>query len=472
MRSQREKTIAKAKLSVVRPSGFRETFAETFGGETLRAVLLFGALLGVLVFLTVQLIFRELDIKVLTDRLDLGRAEANRIAASVAEIGWDGVSVDFSRIRAQEQVISFLIRERLGMREFVHHVEIIDRFGIRQIFVLLPFPGEEPAPSAPDLSFPDSWPQSGEQVVTAPIPRSEGAVRLGVAPEPILKNLGELRASLRRKIVLAATLAVGVLFAGLFYVLHLIRKNRALEHSRRSAERASYVGLLASGLAHEIRNPLNAMNMNLQMLEEELHALPGMAEGECAELLDSTKSEIKRLEGLVNNFLAYARPAQPRFESADLNSVVSEVARFLEIDFRQHQVELRLDLEPLLPPVELDATQFKQALMNLLVNARQVLKRGGRVLVRTRAGMGGEVVVEVEDDGPGIPAGLRERIFEVFFSSRGGGTGLGLPIARQIIERHGGKIEVESTEGNGSTFRMHLPRHHADGAPAATAASR
>jgi signal transduction histidine kinase len=243
----------------------------------------------------------------------------------------------------------------------------------------------------------------------------------------------------------------------------LIRKNRNLEQARQSAARASYVGLLASGLAHEIRNPLNAMNMNLQMLEEELHARNGPPEGEQAELLESTKSEIKRLERLVNNFLTYARPAQPRFESKDLNIVAREVIRLLEVDFRQHGVELRTDLEPLLPRVETDEAQFKQALINLMVNARQVLKDGGHVTIRTRAGSKGEAVLEVEDDGPGIPPDSRERIFEVFYSSRGGGTGLGLPIARQIVERHGGTIELDSEVGKGTTFRIRLPRHHQRG---------
>ncbi len=455
----------------MRTPGFRDTFVETFGGETLRAVLLFGTFLGVLVFLAVQLTFRELDLKVLLERLDLGRVEAQRIASAVADIGRDGAAVDFSRIRAQQETIVFLIRERLGGRLFIRHVEIVDRFGIRQLFVSNPPAGEGSRP-VPDLSFPDSWPRVGEQIVEAPIQGGEGTVRLGVAAQPMLEELSVLRASLRRKIAIAATLAVAVLFAGLFYVLHLIRKNRALEQSRRSAERASYVGLLASGLAHEIRNPLNAMNMNLQMLEEELQAAIPIAPGESAELLESTKSEIKRLEGLVNNFLAYARPAPPRFETQDLNAIVGEIARFLEGDFRQHHVELRLDLEPLLPPVELDDTQFKQALMNLLVNARQVLKNGGRVVVRTRAGVGGDIVVEVEDNGPGIPEGLRDRIFEVFYSSRGGGTGLGLPIARQIVERHGGTIEVDSVEAQGSTFRMRLPRHHVSSAPVGASAVR
>ncbi len=98
---------------------------------------------------------------------------------------------------------------------------------------------------------------------------------------------------------------------GFFYVLFLLRKNRRLEQARQSADRASYVGLLASGLAHEIRNPLNAMNMNIQMLEEELAGTPYADGAEYAELFESTKSEIKRLERLVNNFLAYARPARP-----------------------------------------------------------------------------------------------------------------------------------------------------------------
>jgi signal transduction histidine kinase len=262
-------------------------------------------------------------------------------------------------------------------------------------------------------------------------------------------------------VILAAALALAVLVAGFFYVLYLLRKNRRLEHARQSAARASYVGLLASGLAHEIRNPLNAMSMNLQMLEEELPTGNGPEQAELGELLESTKSEIKRLESLVNNFLAYARPSRPRFESRNLNTVVREVLKFLDVDFRQSRVELHSDLEPLLPDTEIDDTQFKQALLNLLVNARQVLPEGGSVTVRTRAGARGEIVLEVEDNGPGIPPETRERIFEVFYSSRGGGTGLGLPIARQIIERHGGTIQLQSEEGRGTRFTIRLPRHHA-----------
>jgi len=148
--------------------------------------------------------------------------------------------------------------------------------------------------------------------------------------------------------------------------------------------------------------------------------------------------------------------------------VVSEVIRFLGVDFRQSEVELQADLEPLLPTVEIDETQFKQALINLLVNARQVLHEGGCVTVRTRAGSSGEAIIEIEDNGPGVPAEMRDRVFEVFYSSRGGGTGLGLPIARQIVERHGGTIELQSTTGKGTTFRISLRRRHRPSAAPAT----
>jgi signal transduction histidine kinase len=277
----------------------------------------------------------------------------------------------------------------------------------------------------------------------------------------LLPELHELQRSLQIKIAIATAAAAAVLVLGFIYVLFLIRRNRRLEQSRQSAARASYVGLLASGLAHEIRNPLNAMNMNLQMLEEELHGLPALDDGDFAELLDSTKGEIKRLESLVNNFLQYARPSPPRCEAHDVNEAVGEVLRFLELDFKRSSIDLRSTLEPLLPTVELDETQFKQALINLLVNARQVLPPGGHVHVVTRPGSHGEVVLEVRDDGPGIPPETRERIFEVFYSSRGGGTGLGLPIAKQVIEQHGGTIELESVVGEGTTFRIRLPRHQA-----------
>jgi len=389
--------------------------------------------------------------------LDLGTREARTIASAVASLGRDGRSIDFSRVRDQEEQLRDLIYERFATRYFIHHVEILDRFGVRQFFLARD-------PESPDLPLqgevPADWPASGGYVARAPLQGAEGEVKVGLDAGPVLDQLEELSDSLLRKIAVATALAVGVLAIGLFYILRLVRKNRRLEQARESAARASYVGLLASGLAHEIRNPLNAMNMNLQMLEEELMGVAD-AGGDYAELLDSTKREIKRLDRVVNNFLSYARPTKPTFVSCDLNAVVQQVILLLQGDFKRKGVALESDFESLLPAVELDETQFKQALINLLVNARQVLEEGGRVDVRTRPGAGGDVILEIEDNGPGIPADAHDRVFEVFYSRRGGGTGLGLPIARQNVERHGGRIELDSVEGRGTIFRIHLPRRHA-----------
>ncbi len=444
------------------------------GREILRALLIFGTLFVTLSGIAIHLSFRELDLKVLMSRLDLGSDEAERIADVVSALGRNEGGIDFGQLREKREALRNVIQERIGSRPFMLFVEVRDRFGAQVVFV----PRDpEPLVLAPDQVPPPALPGEPQEFVTtvrlgqgaAP----EGEVRVGIAQDAYRQRLAELRRSLRIRVAIAAACGIGVLVLGLIYVIYLIRKNRGLEQSRLAAERRSYVGLLASGLAHEIRNPLNAMNMNLQMLEEELRGLPGMDAADHAELLESTKSEIKRLERLVNNFLAYARPSEPNFEPCDLNNVIREVARFLQADFQQSRVELTFD-EGMLPVVELDETQFKQALMNLLVNARQVLRGGGKVTVRSRMDERGDVTIEVEDDGPGIPEDARERVFEVFYSSRGGGTGLGLPIARQIVERHGGAIEVADRQGAGTTFVIRLPRRHARGevpSPAAQASS-
>jgi len=425
---------------------FRHIFTSPGWGETVRAFLIFGILLLVLIGVIAQLAFKELGFSVISEQLELVRGEARSIARTVSRIGNDGGSIDFSQIRNNEAALRSFIEERFARRFFLHHVEIRDRFGVRQLFFSREPRASDRHPPLGGSVLPSDWPWPGEQIVRVPLGRAEGEVRVGLSSEPVIEELEQMQNALRIKVAVASALALGVFVVGFFYVFHLVRKNRLLEQARQSAARASYVGLLASGLAHEIRNPLNAMNMNLQMLEEELQGLP-LDDADFAELLESTNSEIKRLERLVNNFLAYA---------------------LLGVDFKQSEVELRADLEPLLPTVEIDETQFKQALINLLVNARQVLDAGGRVTVRTRAGSGGEAIVEIEDNGPGIAAEMQDRVFEVFYSSRGGGTGLGLPIAKQIVERHGGTIELQSAEGEGTTFRISLRRRHRPPAQTAT----
>ena len=460
-----------------RAFNFRDLFVSPGMGETVRAFSIFGVLLLGIVGIGGELASRDLSLNMLRQRFNLGQMAAVNLAQEVALLGREGNRITSARLWKNQERLRRLMETRIEESPIIRHLEIRDRFGVRLVFVGPEPPrlGRPPTPRG-ERVLPGGLPRLNERIIQVRLQpegqRAAGEIRLGISQEALQQELLGLRRALWIKVAVAGVLALGILVLGLLYVLHLIRKNRNLEQARQSAARASYVGLLASGLAHEIRNPLNAMSMNLQMLEEELHEHPELLQEDSGEMLESTKMEIKRLERLVNNFLTYARPARPRLESKDLNLVVREVIRLLDADFRQSRVELAADLEPLLPDVETDEAQFKQALINLLVNARQVLEDGGRVTVRTRAGSKGEVVLEVSDDGPGIPEEARERIFEVFYSSRGGGTGLGLPIARQVIERHGGTIEVASVEGQGTTFRVRLPRHAQRPAEPAAAQAR
>ncbi len=430
------------------------------GGETVRAYLLFGFLLLILLGIAGQLAFRESRLKAVTSRLDLVRHEAQLIAEAVVRIGGEGGSINFSLVRKNADMLKNFIYERLSQRDVIHHVEIIDRFGICQLLVTArPKSGRSALRFTSDV-IPLEWPEGSGQVVTVPLAGAEGEVRVGLFSTAVLSELERIRRSLRVKVGMAAALAVAVLVAGFFYVLYLIRKNVSLERSRQSAERAADMGRMAQNLVHEIRNPLNAMNMNLQMLQEEMKGHPDLKDEDWGELLQDTMRDIQRIENLAQGVLNYSRSAEPNFEERDINAIIMEVVRLLEVDFRRTGVNLVTALQPLLPHGDVDEKQLKQVMMNLLVNANQVLSADHRVTVRTRPGSKGEIVIEVIDDGPGMAPEVKERIFELFYSRRGGGTGLGLPIAKQIIERHGGTIQVDSIRGRGTTFTIRLPRRH------------
>ena len=281
--------------------------------------------------------------------------------------------------------------------------------------------------------------------------------QVGVPSDLIEERIKDLRRDLQMKLWVGAGIAVLILLVAFLYVLRLLHRTRQLEAQAQMDDRLAFVGALAAGLAHEIRNPLNVLSMNLQMLEEELGGRSLGETGDARLFLAALQGEIRRLSNLVNNFLTYARPHQAHFESKDLNSILHDLCAFMHPEFENRKLHLKQDLSPYLPPVDLDEGLIRQAVMNILINATQVLKEGGTVRVASTVAPQGEVLVAIEDDGPGISRADQDRIFEVFFSNRGGGTGLGLPIAARILQAHGGTIAVESELGKGTTVTISLP---------------
>ncbi|MEQ8762929.1 MAG: ATP-binding protein [Planctomycetota bacterium] len=213
---------------------------------------------------------------------------------------------------------------------------------------------------------------------------------------------------------------------------------------------------LAGGLVHEIKNPLSTMNMNLQLLLEDWEGGDSPKEQRTLKKIRILQKEVKRLEGILDDFVRFTRGHRIETEPVPVAALLHELVDFYSPEAAKNGVGVQLSLEPDLPPVEVDRDYLKQALLNLLLNATQAIGRQGQIVLRARRD-GDFVAIEVIDDGPGIPPDKLGRIFEAYFSTRRGGSGLGLPLARRIIEEHGGTLTVESEVGQGTDFTIRLP---------------
>jgi signal transduction histidine kinase len=221
-------------------------------------------------------------------------------------------------------------------------------------------------------------------------------------------------------------------------------------------ERLATVGKMAAMITHEVRNPLSAIGLNTELLEEEINDLDGdtaEARGLCREI----NTEVDRLTQITETYLQFARLPQPKLHPEDLDQLVARAAQFVEEEMATSHVEIALDLAGDLPAIDIDHAQVRQALLNLMRNSAEALgDDGGRIEVATRAS-GDRVELRVSDNGPGIPTDVLGQLFEPFFTTKEGGTGLGLALTQQIIREHGGSIEVESAVGEGATFVVSLP---------------
>jgi signal transduction histidine kinase len=221
-------------------------------------------------------------------------------------------------------------------------------------------------------------------------------------------------------------------------------------------KQGSFIETIAAGIAHEIRNPLNALQINLQILEQEIRERIAESDARVYEVLSKISSELASLDNFVAEFLRFARPPKLKIETVQVRQLLADIVTFLGPQFRDRQVSLRLVVGERCRSVAADSFQLKLAILNLLLNALQATPAGGQVTIDGQSS-DDTVLIEIRDTGEGMPAERLDRVFDVFFTTREGGTGLGLPISKRIIDEHGGSIALVSEVGSGTTARIILP---------------
>jgi signal transduction histidine kinase len=238
-----------------------------------------------------------------------------------------------------------------------------------------------------------------------------------------------------------------------------VQAERLLERQ----EKLATLGTLTAGIAHEIRNPLTSLKARLYTLEKHLQTMPAARKD-----TDIISAEISRLERIVQDALSFARPADPKLEPLAADTLLREVQGLMSISLESRAVQVVVESNSGLH-VRADSGHLKQVLINLVHNGADAIVGAGTVTLRARAArasLGGRetdaVVLEVTDTGKGIPPEVEKRLFDPFFSTKETGTGLGLPIAARIVEKHGGVLQYQTRLGHGTTFGVVLPRENRD----------
>jgi signal transduction histidine kinase len=433
-----------------------------------RRLLIGSILLGLFVLCDVGLfgwlLFRSLSEREISRVLLETRGEAENLAKQLEGRAREQ-GQDLYLAVATERETQTYIDSVLRQRDMVRTLEIRDKEGK----LVYQMQRRETVPVAPRLSAPVGSPeqppryeekvqqrQSTYDVYDLNVPIADlGQIHIGVSREELERRVQALRHDLIRQAAVVGALTLGLLLTAYLVIFWLLKRGRALEAQAAEAERLAYIGTLAAGLAHEIRNPLNSLSLNMQMLEEDLaedHRLGPRR------LLSITKNEIGRLERLVTDFLAYAKPRPLERRCTSPATLLEHARELLAAQAAQQHVQLKVEDEAPGACLEVDPQQISQLLLNLAQNAFlacQESPRPGRVTLRARR-EADRVALEVVDNGVGIPDEDREKIFEVFYSTRKGGTGLGLAIVQRIAQSHAGELEVESAVGEGTTMRLWL----------------
>jgi nitrogen fixation/metabolism regulation signal transduction histidine kinase len=237
-----------------------------------------------------------------------------------------------------------------------------------------------------------------------------------------------------------------------------LEKTRELQHQLQEAEKSAVVGRLASAIAHEIRNPLNYINLSLDHLRNKFKPEDESKQENFEKLTSQLKLEVQRINRQVSDFLRYSRPTKLELQPINIRESIEDSLRLIEPQAEDQNIKISLIERENVPNVLADAKILRSVFNNLLINATQAMEKDGGNLNIILSSEADCVKIEIKDTGNGIPEINLEKIFEPYFSTKETGTGLGLAIVKQIIDDHNGKIEVESQENVGTTFVVKLPR--------------
>ncbi len=243
---------------------------------------------------------------------------------------------------------------------------------------------------------------------------------------------------------------------GAIVIVDDVTQEKEAQEERASGERFATLSQLAAGVAHEVGNPLNALQIHLELFKKEIKKLPFKSQEKLMDFVKITKEEITRLDKIVNQFLEASRPSFLKLEEVKIENIVKELVTFLSPEFTKNNIEIKESYSPHIPSFLLDRNQIKQALLNIFKNSIEAMSEGGNIYVSTFL-RGDRIEVVIKDEGVGIAENNLYRIFEPYFTTKKDGSGLGLMISYRIIKAHGGNIKFKSKLGKGTEITIILP---------------
>ena len=237
----------------------------------------------------------------------------------------------------------------------------------------------------------------------------------------------------------------------------VIRRRRGCRPTAPGETSSDQFDAHARELVHEIRNPLNSVSLNLQLIEADLSAVEIREADEVLNRIRRIRSEIERLNQILTDFRRFTGLPPLSFRQSNLGSLIEEVLEFTEPEAQSRNIKVVREIQEL-PSIKLDPDQFKQALWNLIINATQAMEKGGTLIVRASA-LDDNIQIDVQDTGEGISPNIADKIFDLFFHTKENGTGVGLAIVKRVIEGHGGRVSATNQPNQGATFSIILPIH-------------